>query len=702
MSLNTPQQRKQGRGYEAIALGYVITTTKAQCLTFDLAKLLATSHENAGSLTVGATRHREDMKIFASQELATNHRELAKEVGTSSYRGTTLDYSVTDEQRPFLEKVSQYKEVSIELAKGYASNTAYKEDYLAEKGPQGRNNKDYQATQSAFNQYSRDLKEQKIDLAKDILENWSACSTFCKQASLSEEKLSLEAGLTQGRFTTIELKCFKTVEHYLEVARESKYLLEVMKKDTPSALLKDHPLFLEYQDCKEYRNKLASTLSNAPETYKSLFKTKHIYGAKEDPIAYELGNGKSYENRPVSFETCVKHASERAPDTIVFEATESGKIQSEFFETLTLYRAEKSRAAQSYHNIKDLQANPNETLYTPRVIETLERVQVESAQKRDVLAKTSLGLLDQLSYGESIPVLAHLGFDEKRKGALFEDAYQASIRELVHDYKESTDLKEHLEISGQLHEKIFPEGVCDKKAFAQLNGMGCDPQRLVFEKGYRDHLSSGGEVLYDSTSSLDNACVSLSNYKASHKKSVENWHVIKGDIKSRVDVLHLDQIKSLNEAGHFLSYEVLQKEAYEALKFNIGNENTPNWKVNDEKLLSYVSGELVRAVSGMPAIADSALRVDIQSQHRQLQIMQSALDEGRQGLSHYHALMSDNEASKGYAFAENAKKMWARDLLKTSSQTQSSSIIEGAFGDSFAKQILRDAREDEAATLVKS
>ena len=680
-------------GYDDLTLGYVITSTKAQCLTFDGAKLLCSRHDDAGSTVVNCTRHKDSLEIFSPGEVATDVRGLAKVVGTSSYRGTTLDYSVNEEERPFLEMVSLYKEARIEFAQSLEKLTAYKEDYqavLLEGGaPQEEQHK---AALAIFNKESYNLKERRNKLAEKLLENWQECSTFCRQASISEETLSKESGKTQGLFTTLEHKRFERIEQYIDVAQETRRLWEVVSTDTPSALIHSHPLYNEYLQVKTKRNALAVDMALAPKSYKPLFTVSSFYGEGVEPIGYTLLNGRSYEKKPPAFESCLNHALEATPDLIVFEASEDGKVQSRLYETLKEYKVLKSRSNQAYHNLQD------DLFKTESVVKDLNSVMASTAKDRDTKAALALSLMDQLSYSQSAPILAHLGFDEKAEKLFYEHVGLEEMRFMLAQHKTVADISERLGLSQDLHEKLFPEGVCDKKAFAQFKGMGGDPQRLIFEQGYAKHLESGGDVLYASPSDLEDAYHCLSNYKKSHAESVKNWQIIKGDIKARVETLHLSQIESLTSAGHFLSYEELKKEAFEALKFNVGNNNAPNWKVNDEKVLSYVSGELKRAVSSVTISKGSDSAVDIRSQHRQLQIMQTVLDGGRRELANYHEVMADGQASRDYIFAENSKKMWARDLV----DNKALSVIEGAFGEGFARQVTRDAQEEQGKVLVEA
>jgi len=681
------------KGYNDLTLGYVITSTKAQCLTFDGSKLLCSKHDNAGSTVVNCTRHKDSLEIFSAGEVASDVRGLAKAIGTSSYRGTTLDYSVNEEERPFLEKVSLYKEARIEFAQSLEKLTAYKDDYqnfLAGGGtPQ---EEEHKAALDVFNRESYDIKERRNALAGDILENWHECSTFCRQSSINEETLSKESGKTQGLFTTLEHKRFEKIEQYIDVAQETRRLWEVVSTDTPSSLIHDHPLYNEYQQTKSTRDHLAIDMALAPKSYKNLFVTSSFYGEGTEPIGYTLLNGKSYESRPPSFESCLHHAKGAEPDSLVFEANEAGKIQSHLYETLKEYKVLKSRSSQAYHNLQD------DLFKTDSVVKELNAVMASTAKDRDAKAALGLSLMDQLSYSQSAPVLAHLGFDEKAERVFYEHIALEEMRTLLAEHGKAASISERLSLSTQLHDKLFPEGVCDKKVFAQFKGMGGDPQRLMFEQGYAKHLDSGAEALYSSPSDLEDAYHCLSNYKKSHAKSVKNWQIIKGDIKTRVETLHMTQIESLNEAGHFLSYEELKAEAFEALKFNVGNENNPNWKVNDEKVLSYVSGELKRAISSVTIPKGSDSAIDVRSQHRQLQIMQTALDGGRRELANYHEVMTDSQVSKDYTFAENAKKMWARDLV----ENKSLSIVENGFGKGLSRQVGKDAMDHNGKVLVKA
>lgn len=698
VGFNTPEQIKQGKFYDALELGYVMTTLKSQGETVDPNDYLPTPHETANSLLVGMTRHKDDAQVHVWKDHASDFRGIAKMVGGGVYKGPSLDYSVSEEQRPYFNKVALYRDINIEIGKTNEQLKAYKADYK-ETFPDekwGSNaSKEYQEVTNVFSLKLEDLKEDRKAVAGDILENWAECSKFASQASIREESLSLYAGKTQGLYTKLELKRLETVERYFDVAVEAKSLRESMQGDLPNSILKSHKDYGMYEALIEQRGHLASQIALAPESYQTLFKVTYLYGEEKEAIGYEMIGGKTYSHRPPTFERTLEYASSVESHELIFDKTKTGQRQLDLYEALKTYKEAHSQARQIYHSLQE----DLSVFKTPSVKEMLESQKEISEKVRCETAYGALKMLDRLSYGDSDPILKHLGFGVKEQTDFMDMAIQGQRMERLKIYHVESNMDRRLEQSAQFHGEIFKEDVCDRKAYGQFKGLGETPQRFAFEKAYRDHLKSGGEKLYSSVDDLKSAFISLETYKEACQENRESWTIIKSDIKARVDTLQLSQIEDLNKAGHFLSYERLQKEAFDALKFNTGNENEPQWRVNEEKVLSYVSGELKRSVASFGSVKDFEARVDIRSRNTQLQILQGVLDKGRQGMAHYHDLMKEegSEASVKYFDSKSSKENLADDILR-----RSGTIIEGVFGNGFANQIRNDAREARSKALIST
>ena len=698
VGFNTPEQIKQGKFYDALELGYVMTTLKSQGETVNPNDYLMTPHETANSTLVGMTRHTDDAQVHVWKDHASDFRGIAKMVGCGVYKAPSLDYSVSEEQRPYFNKVALYRDLNIEIGKtneqlkAYKAN--YKETYPDEKW--GSNaSKEYQEVTNVFSLKLEDLKKDRKAVSEDILENWADCSKFESQASIREESLSLYAGKTQGLYTKLELKRLETVERYFDVAVEAKALQETMRGELPNSILKSHKDYGMYEALLEQRDHLASQVALAPESYQNLFKVTYLYGAEKEPIGYEMIGGKTYSHRPPTFERTLEYASSVESHELVFDKTKTGQRQSDLYEALKTYKEAHSQSRQIYHALKE----DLSVFKTPSVKEMLESQQEISEKVRCETAYGALKMLDRLSYGDSDPILKHLGFGVREQTDFMDLAIQGQRMERLKSYHVETDMERRLEQSGQFHGEIFKEGVCDRKAYGQFKGLGEIPQRFTFEKAYSDHLKSGGEKLYASVDDLKAAFTSFEAYKEACQENRESWNIIKSDIKSRVDTLQLSQIEDLNKAGHFLSYEGLQKEAFEALKFNTGNENEPQWRVNEEKVLSYVSGELKRTVASFGRVKGFDARIDIRSRDTQLQVLQGVLDKGRQGMASYHDLMKEDgsEASWKYFKSKASKENLADEILR-----RNGSILEGVFGNGFANQIKNDARETRSKTLIST
>ncbi len=119
--------------------------------------------------------------------------------------------------------------------------------------------------------------------------------------------------------------------------------------------------------------------------------------------------------------------------------------------------------------------------------------------------------------------------------------------------------------------------------------------------------------------------------------------------------------------------------------------------MTEEKVLSYVSGELKRTVASFGSVKDFEARVDIQSRNTQLHLLQGVLDQGRQGMARYHDIMTEEGRgdSQRYFDSKFAKEKLAHEIL-----TKNGSVIEDIFGKGFIGQLSNDAREARSLNLI--
>ncbi len=553
VGFNTPEDMKRGKFYDALELGYVMTTSKSQGENFDQSDFLYTSNETANSFLVGSTRHIDDLRIHVSKEQASSPREIAKKVGGGVYRGTSLDYSVTEEQRPYSNKVSLYRDLNIDIAQTNQKLQLYKSDFKEEYPSEkwgSTASQEYQEVTGFFSRKLEDLKEDRKMVAGDILENWKECSKFVNQAGIREETLSLHSGKTQGLYTKLELKRLETVERYFDIAVEAKSLRDAMQGDIPNSILKSHKDYEAYEGLIEQRGQLASQICLAPESYKTLFKVDYIYGETEEPIGYEMIGGKRYLHCPPTFDRTQEYASLVVSKDLSFDESKVGRLQSKLYESLKEYKEAHSQNRQIYHSLKE----DLSVFKTPSVKELLESQQVDSEKNRCEKAYGALNILDRLSYRDSDPMLKHLGFGLKEQTDFMDMAIQGQRMERLKTYHSETDMDARLEQSTQFQGEIFKDGKCDRKAYGQFKGLGESPSRFAFEANYGAYLELGGQKLYESVEDLKSAYSDVETYKERCQENRESWTVIKSDIKARLDTLHLSQIEDLNKAGHFLSY----------------------------------------------------------------------------------------------------------------------------------------------------
>ncbi len=697
VAFNRPQDRKQGKVYDGLTLAYAITNTKSQAQSFDDDYVYISPYDDANSSLVSLTRHKDSAQIYVSKEHASNHRDLATFIGGSHHIGTSLDYSVSDEEKPYLEKVSSYRDTNIEIGKAYGQKKAFSESYHREFGDRETWDQDvwhqYKVTSNEFAKEISHLESSRKAIAQDILSHWRQCALFAKQVSISEETLSKHAGYSQGRFTSHELKRFETVERYFDVCVEISSLRGRMGKELTRNLIETHELYGLYEELIDHRTRVACDIVRSPEAFQPLMRVKAIYGEGEDPIAYETLHGKSYDRPLPSFEKCLDHATFRDPAPLVFEISETGKQQSELFEALTAYQKADVRYRQSYYELQ----TAGDVFLMPGMQERFEEQRTTDELSRDEHAFHVDTLLQDLSYGATVPILAHLGLDEQDLSKIEASALSHKRLRVIEAYEKADTLDQRFALAEGIHKELYQGDICHKQAYAQYVSRGLDPQRLQFDMACKVLWDSKAASAYQTLDDLNAAYTDIQAYKDAHQASKESWTVIRSSIESRVKSIQLDQIQTLNEirGDKALSYETLREDAFEAMKFNVGNADEPEWRVNEQKVLSYVSGELRRELSSFGSIRDAGIRSELLSQDRQLRMMNHVLDGGRKALSSHYDLM--NEDGTPYLNQVKAKETIADRILD-----RHGPIIEVAFGEGFNRLVQSDALQARSRSLVKN
>lgn len=101
--------------YSRFQLGYAATVHKSQGITVDEAYVLATPHFDRHTTYVALSRHKENVKLYASNRDFKNRGQLYRELGKESEKLSTLDF--TDPRKQQMEQPSSLKNRVFDGAK---------------------------------------------------------------------------------------------------------------------------------------------------------------------------------------------------------------------------------------------------------------------------------------------------------------------------------------------------------------------------------------------------------------------------------------------------------------------------------------------------------------------------------------------------------------------------------------------------------
>lgn len=244
--------------YSSFQHGYAMTTHKSQGGTSDGSLTKVSRYMDAYALYVALTRHRDDMNIYYSKEDFADFQDLLNTVGKLSAKDLAVDYSVLEENHGYWMNIQDYKALGYELASVRAFGKGADRD---DKSEQDR----------IWTNYAN-IKEERIGLAKLILEEWDTHANFARQAGLSRESIEIAAGLKQRPISRLEEQAQLVAEQYVSIAHEAREKWRTIRRTHPGSRAKTHPEWQSYENLRDQRGALASRICQDPILYRPFLK----------------------------------------------------------------------------------------------------------------------------------------------------------------------------------------------------------------------------------------------------------------------------------------------------------------------------------------------------------------------------------------------------------------------------------------------
>ena len=487
------------KAYDALTHGYAVTINKSQGATFDHSYGFFSSF-NSNQLLIWLTRHKENFKGYVSKGIASDLKGMVSHVARSDYKGLSTDYDLSEYQKPYFNLVQHYWGISREAGNLLTqiesiTQQAEKQGKEASLTPQW---KQYQELTKARNQG-----------AKEILENWSACSPYIHQTGVRRETLEVQAGLRKRLLSVAEEAALDKVENYFSVSSQTRNIWKEISKTHPGSLSYNHPDYETYTKLKTDRDEIAYEMTSFPMLYKSFFKVKEQDGS------YATYWGGIYNERPQSFKAVQIQAeqyikqkrSEAYENTLNFEERASYKQAQE-------YKSLHHQGVALSHYLKEVR----NTVVLSHSVENQKLKHQEIVCKRDKLAYQLVS-----NYSSMQPFIEKLGLKEE---ILLKHAVLGEVRGMIESYKEAKVIEERTQLADKLVSFTLGEqGSVDKGLYSLLKEQSLDLQKLKFEQGwFKAHLEDK-DLSIKNIDELVKAYKDLSSYRED-KKALAHWDTL--------------------------------------------------------------------------------------------------------------------------------------------------------------------------------
>ena len=263
--------------YKDFTLGYAMGVHKSEGSTFDKTFVSPDALMDPSTTLVAMSRHRLDLQIYVNHEQFVDFKDLVDQLSYGGMRDTLADYQVSEEQKPYLARVQNYKDLIAEIgtlreemdwgAHSKPKSTSDKSGMITDKKPEPI------YKQAAYDAYQQ-LFEQKEQAAKEILEDWGNHLPYVRLAGIRRDVLEVDAGLRSRLLSDMEHRASVSAQGYMGLVRGTRSLWSRIEATHPGALSQTHELYGDYSNLKSKRDFLASVIHEDPRLYRQFFGVK--------------------------------------------------------------------------------------------------------------------------------------------------------------------------------------------------------------------------------------------------------------------------------------------------------------------------------------------------------------------------------------------------------------------------------------------
>ncbi|MBX9621542.1 MAG: MobA/MobL family protein [Alphaproteobacteria bacterium] len=489
--------------YTKITHGYAMGVHKSEGSTFDKSFLSLDPLLDPRTFLVAMTRHRHDVQVFINREQFIDFKDVVDRIGRVSLKETIQDYTISEDQKPYFDRIQQYKDLLVEGV----NLREEMEGALDPKTPLYKH-PSYPAYQTCF--------EEKKRVANTILEDWKAHAPCTRLAGLRKDVLEAEIGLRPRLLSDLEYRASLQVQGYMDLLLQTRTLWKEICQTHPASLSSLHHRYEEYKSLKIERDSLAFVFQENRHLYAPFFRTS------KDETSGEIKDfwGETITNDSRITWTGVKSHAEAhfksQKERLTYERIPDD--QKPHFDVVKEYVQTRNEAATVYGHMQKQKETPAQDNpvqeKSPQSIFTLEKFH-ELQKRRDELA---LKIVDSPSQYQ--PFFDTLKIKEDK---LLTHAVAGELREKVALYGIETNPEKRSQQAIDLKRILTTS-----KDYRFLKESGIDANRLTFDIAFYDKIKAG-EI--PKTLHPEDVYKPIQNYLKASQESAQLWKVLNSKVQ---------------------------------------------------------------------------------------------------------------------------------------------------------------------------
>ncbi len=500
--------------YKDFTLGYAMGVHKSEGSTFDKTFVSPDTLMDPSTTLVAMSRHRLDLQIYANHEQFVDFKDLVDQLSYGGVRETLADYKVSDEQKPFLARVQDYKDLIAEVGTlreemewtaqhSKPKTSSDKSGIITDKKPEPI------YKQTAYDAYQQ-LFEQKEAVAKEILADWDRHVPYVRLAGIRRDVLEVDAGHRTRLLSDLEHRASISAQGYMSLVRQTRTLWSKIEGTHPGGLSQTHELFKDYAEFKSKRDFLASVIHENPRLYRQFFRVKQ----EENTETHQDYWGEKVTPEEMVYFSGVKdqakaHYKEHTRNTYYEGLTDQ---QKQDFKLVESYVQIRNQAATIFGQLKKLDENAFQFSFNTRITQD-EFKRTQSCRDELALQLVSTG-------GQLQPHFEQLKIDENK---LLEHAICGQTRAMVKEYKDASTVQDRSAIADKL---LFQQS--HQKSKQIIKEADLEFNRLKFDVAFYQGVQEGK---IDGSLGPDEVYKPIKEYMEPSREVARLWNVVQAKAK---------------------------------------------------------------------------------------------------------------------------------------------------------------------------